>query len=211
MRRIAVNLVMLVLATSAWSGDRVVFHDGRTLEVAGWEPVGEHAVLAFEGGGEISVPLTRIASIRNLPSTPPEPVGAAPPRSFEWRSMAGEYAEAIEAAAIRHGVDPALLTAMAQAESAFDPYAVSHKGACGMLQLMPETAERFGVEDVFDLEQNLDGGARYMRWLLDRFDERTDLALAAYNAGETAVDRHGGIPPYRETRNYVARILGNLR
>ncbi len=76
---------------------------------------------------------------------------------------------------------------------------------------MPATAERFGVEDVFDLEQNLDGGARYMRWLLDRFDERTDLALAAYNAGETAVDRYGGIPPYRETRNYVARILGNLR
>ena len=101
--------------------------------------------------------------------------------------------------------------AMAEAESAFDPYAVSHKGACGMLQLIPATAERFGVEDIFDVDQNLDGGARYMRWLLDRFEGRTDLALAAYNAGEEAVDRHGGIPPYRETRNYVSRILERVR
>ncbi|MDX1388047.1 MAG: lytic transglycosylase domain-containing protein [Acidobacteriota bacterium] len=209
MRKIGPIVLVMVLATTAWSGDRVFFHDGRALEVESWQPDGPYAVLVFEGGGAISVPLTQIARIKNLPDAPETVV--APTMSLEWRSLAGEYADAIESAAVRHGVDPALLAAMAQAESAFDPYAVSHKGACGMLQLMPATAERFGVEDVFDLEQNLDGGARYMRWLLDRFDERTDLALAAYNAGETAVDRYGGIPPYRETRNYVSRILGNLR
>jgi soluble lytic murein transglycosylase-like protein len=154
--------------------------------------------------------LARIANVESLPAPPP-PVTATSFKGTPWRDRAGDFADAIGKAASRYEIDPALLTAMAEAESAFDPFAVSHKGACGMLQLLPETAERFGVEDIFDVDQNLDGGAQYMRWLLDRFEGRTDLALAAYNAGENAVDRHGGIPPYRETRNYVSRILGSLR
>ena len=127
--------------------------------------------------------------------------------SQAWRAEAGPYADLIQRAADRHGVDPALLTAMAKVESSFDPGAVSPKGACGLFQLMPDTAERFGVRDVFDVSQNVEGGARYMSWLLARFEGRTDLALAGYNAGEGAVERHRGIPPYRETRNYVARVL----
>jgi soluble lytic murein transglycosylase-like protein len=113
----------------------------------------------------------------------------------------------IEATARRHRVDPALLMAMAAVESNFDPFAVSSKGACGILQLIPATAERFGVVDVFDARENLNGGAGYLRWLLDRFEGETELALAAYNAGENAVDRYGGIPPYPETRDYVRRVL----
>ena len=96
-------------------------------------------------------------------------------------------------------------------ESNFDPYAVSDRGACGILQLIPATAKRFGVGRVFDAGQNIEGGAKYLRFLLDRFDGRLDLALAGYNAGEGSVDRHGGIPPYRETRAYVAGVLREIQ
>ena len=96
---------------------------------------------------------------------------------------------------------------MALAESALDPAAISPKGAVGLLQLMPATAKRFGVDDRRDPAQNVEGGARYLSWLLDRFDGRTELAVAGYNAGEGAVERHGGIPPYRETRAYVQRVM----
>jgi soluble lytic murein transglycosylase-like protein len=96
---------------------------------------------------------------------------------------------------------------MAQTESAFDPNAVSPRGARGLLQLMPETARRFGVRDSFDATQNVDGGAAYLSWLLERYSGRTELALAGYNAGEGAVDRYQGVPPFSETRNYVERVL----
>jgi soluble lytic murein transglycosylase-like protein len=128
-----------------------------------------------------------------------------------WRAAAGAYADLIEEAALRYGLDPALLTAMAQTESAFNPAAVSPKGAAGLLQLMPATAERFGVRDVFDVPQNVEGAAKYLKWLLERFEGRTELALAGYNAGEGTVDRYQGIPPYRETRDYVARVLDGVR
>ena len=107
------------------------------------------------------------------------------------------------------GFCDSMLTAVALAESAFNPRAVSSKGAGGLLQLMPATAERFGVRDVFDASQNVEGGAKYLRWLLQRYEGRTDLALAGYNAGEGAVDRHNGIPPYSETQQYVTRVLAN--
>jgi soluble lytic murein transglycosylase-like protein len=105
-----------------------------------------------------------------------------------------------------HEVSPAVLKAMIHTESAFDPQAVSPRGAAGLMQLMPGTAEALGVDDPFDPWQNIDAGTRYLRYLLGRYKE-LDLALAAYNAGETAVRRFGGIPPYPETRKYVKRIL----
>jgi soluble lytic murein transglycosylase-like protein len=92
------------------------------------------------------------------------------------------------------------------AESAFRPNVVSHKGAQGLMQLIPATAERFGVSDAFDPSQNIDGGARYLAWLLKRFDGDIQLAAAGYNAGEGAVDRFKGVPPYEETQRYVERV-----
>ena len=107
----------------------------------------------------------------------------------------------------RYGVDPALLYAIMHQESAFKPRAVSNKGARGLMQLMPATAARFGVRDIFNKRQNIEGGARYMRFLLDTFSGSVPLALAGYNAGEGAVMRYGrNIPPYRETQEYVRRI-----
>jgi soluble lytic murein transglycosylase-like protein len=142
------------------------------------------------------------------------------PQSKNWRlvpvsgAMAGRrdrYAPLISAAAMRHGVDPNLVHAVIRAESAYRPRAKSHAGACGLMQLMPGTAKRFGVRDIWDPEQNIEGGVAYLRVLQDLFDGNIRLALAAYNAGEGAVAKYGNrIPPYRETKTYVRRVLGYL-
>lgn len=113
----------------------------------------------------------------------------------------------IREVARRHRLDPALIKAVVHVESSFNPRAVSRKGALGLMQLMPETARRYGVRDPFDPVQNLSAGARHLRELLETYRHNKRLALAAYNAGRRAVERYRGIPPYPETRNYVYRVL----
>jgi hypothetical protein len=117
------------------------------------------------------------------------------------------FSREIREAAERHGVNPALVEAVIRIESAFNPWAVSSKGAQGLMQLMPRTAYALGVRDSFNPRQNIEGGVRHLRYLLDRYPGNIPLALAAYNAGEGAVDSYGGIPPYAETRHYVQKIL----
>jgi soluble lytic murein transglycosylase-like protein len=117
------------------------------------------------------------------------------------------YADLIRAAAARHGLAPELVESVVRAESNFNASAVSPKGARGLMQLMPTTAAQLGVRNVFDVRQNIEGGVRHLRYLVDRYGGNLTLALAAYNAGVDAVARHGGVPPYEETRAYVARIL----
>src|SRR5215469_15167765 len=112
----------------------------------------------------------------------------------------------VREAADRHSVDPALVRAVIETESNWNPGAVSRKGAIGLMQLMPTTAQRFGVNEAFSPQQNVDAGVRYLRTLLTRYDGNLNLALAAYNAGEGAVDRAHGIPSFRETRNYVQKV-----
>jgi soluble lytic murein transglycosylase-like protein len=116
--------------------------------------------------------------------------------------------EAVHALAPGFGLDPRLVLAVISAESAFDRTAVSPKGAQGLMQLMPETASRFGVADAFDPQQNLRGGMTYLAWLLEQFAGDLKHAIAAYNAGEKAVEQYRGIPPYAETQDYVRRVLG---
>ena len=117
------------------------------------------------------------------------------------------YAAEIKDAAERHGVPERLVQAVIRVESAFNPRAVSVKGAQGLMQLMPETASMLGVRNSFDPQQNIEGGVRHLRGLIDRFRNDLSLALAAYNAGEKAVVTHRGIPPFPETRDYVTRVL----
>lgn len=107
----------------------------------------------------------------------------------------------------KYNLDPALVLEVVRVESNFNPRARSHKGALGLMQLIPATAQRFGVKDPLDPIQNLRGGMAYLRWLMKRFDGDVRLTLAGYNAGEAAVERHGGVPPYDETRDYVGKIL----
>lgn len=112
----------------------------------------------------------------------------------------------VREASDRHRVDPALVRAVIEAESNWNPKAYSHKGAGGLMQLIPTTAQRYGAYDVFDPQQNIDAGVRYLRTLLERYHGNLDLALAAYNAGEGAVDRAHGVPSFRETRDYVQKV-----
>jgi soluble lytic murein transglycosylase-like protein len=123
-----------------------------------------------------------------------------------------DYEPLIHEAAFRHALPPQLLLAVARVESDFQPFEVSPKGARGLMQVMPETGVRFGVrpEELFDPERNIAAGTAYLAWLLDRYNGDLDLTLAAYNAGEGAVDKYGGIPPYRETQEYVRRVRNVL-
>ncbi len=121
---------------------------------------------------------------------------------------AAKYAPSVAEAAQAEQIDQALLHAVITAESGYNPMAVSAKGASGLMQLMPATAKRYAVKDAFDPAQNIRGGARYLRDLMGRFDNDLELVLAAYNAGENAVMRHGRrVPPFRETQHYVPKVL----
>src|SRR5882724_451275 len=119
----------------------------------------------------------------------------------------GQYAQDIREISLEHDVDPVLVQAVVRVESAFNPSAVSRKGAGGLMQLMPRTASALGVLDPFDPRENIRGGVRHLRYLLDRYRGNVAMAVAAYNAGEGAVDFHRGIPPYPETEQYVQRVL----
>ena len=133
--------------------------------------------------------------------------GSKPGVNFRTlRLNTNAYRDEIAAAARQHGVDEAIVRAIIHAESAFNPTALSRVGAQGLMQLMPPTARRFGVTNAFDPKQNIQGGVKYLAWLLKRFNGNLTLAAAGYNAGEGAVDRHKGVPPYRETQHYVQRV-----
>lgn len=124
-----------------------------------------------------------------------------------WKLNQVAFDDLIRSTALQQGVDPALVRAVVHAESGFNPQAVSPKGATGLMQLMPATASRFGVSNIYDPNENVRGGVAYLRFLLNLFNGDERLAVAAYNAGEGAVKKFGGIPPYDETITYVARVM----
>jgi Transglycosylase SLT domain len=204
----------------------VILTDGRFLKVAAYEAEGDVARLTFDHGGRMSMPILRVERVIEdevipEPDPPPAPLVAeatAAPAPLPLRFAEdqpvpeGPYGELIYETAKRHQVNPQVVAALIRQESAGNRRAVSHKGARGLMQLMPATAQRFGVrkEHLFDPKHNLEAGVRYLSWLLDRFPNDLARVLAAYNAGENAVARYGGIPPYRETQNYVRRIYSTL-
>ena len=140
----------------------------------------------------------------NYPHEPERKTNRFPP----WYK--GEYCHLIHDAADTFGVDPRLIRAVIRAESGFRRDAISRVGAKGLMQIMPATATRFRVRNSYEPRQSIFGGAMYLRWLLDEFDGNVSIALAGYNAGENAVRRYGGVPPYRETVNYVRKISRRL-
>lgn len=129
------------------------------------------------------------------------------PRTLPVLDDQGDLRGIVQRLSAERGLDPKLVDSVVRVESAYNPSAVSHKGALGLMQLMPDTARRLDVDDPFDPEQNVRGGVRELDRLIERFSGNLQLALAAYNAGEGAVERHRGIPPFQETRDYVARVM----
>jgi soluble lytic murein transglycosylase-like protein len=217
LRRLLV-FALLVQASAVASAELAVFTNGRVLKITSVEVEGDGARLVLEGGGVLTVPLTVVERIVD-DELVPEPVALAlpPTHPVVLFSEASEvpdtpYGELIYDTARHHDLSPDLVAAMVRAESAFDASAVSHKGARGLMQLMPATAVRFGVppDSLFDPEQNLKAGVGYLKWLTERYPDAPALVLAAYNAGEGNVDRYSGVPPFRETREYIRRVYSFL-
>jgi soluble lytic murein transglycosylase-like protein len=133
------------------------------------------------------------------------------PAAPRGSSANAALSSAVDRIAAEHALPPELIHSVIKIESNYNPFAISPKGALGIMQLVPETARRFGVSNAFNAEENIQGGAKYLKYLLDLYHGDYPLALAAYNAGEAAVARHGGVPPYPETRNYVEGVRKQLQ
>ncbi|MDA8017999.1 MAG: lytic transglycosylase domain-containing protein [Thermoanaerobaculia bacterium] len=216
-RNLCLLFAGLSLAVAApTAADLVVFTDGHFLQVEGYEVVGERVRLELDNGGLLTVSLRRVDRVIVDEVEEKEPAPEPAPFPIRYADEHGvpdvPFGKLIHDAARRHGINPELVAAVARAESAFRPDAVSVKGAQGLMQLMPATAEWLGVapQQVLEPWPNLDAGARYLRLLADKFEDDLSLVLAAYNAGEGTVARYGGVPPYRETRSYLKRIFGFL-
>lgn len=208
-----VALALLCAATSAHA-EIVILSSGRTLSVKGHREDGNSMVLQLRGGGEVTCDKALIEKIvpDEVPYPEPQPAGQEDPAEPAIETLAvapltmGPYEEIITSMAETHGVDPMLVRALIRVESGDLPTARSNKGAMGLMQLMPSTARLYKVRNPYDPKANIAAGVKHLKSLLDRF-RAVDLALAAYNAGEGAVKKFNGVPPYRETRDYVSRIL----
>jgi hypothetical protein len=217
---VALGLVIgLAVATPA-AADLVVFSSGRIMSASGVVLTAETATIRLRGGGEVTCDRSLVVRV-DPDETPwidpaaPDAGGPAVPKMSSTSNavlapaptveIPAAYRAVITKLAEAHGVDARLIHAVIAVESAYQPRARSRKGARGLMQLMPATARQYGVRNAYHASANLDAGVRHLKTLLDRFAVRE--ALAAYNAGEATVRRFGGVPPFRETRAYVERVL----
>lgn len=197
-------LALLLFAPSA-RAEYVVLQSGLRIHVSGYQLLGEKYRLQLQGGW-MDVSVADVVKIE--PEEVFEPIvqpPAAVPASTEAANQS-PYHEFVLAAATRYGVDAELISSVMEVESHFNPKAVSVKNARGLMQLLPETAARLGVKDIFDPKENIDAGTHYLHDLLQLYKNDLTLALAAYNAGPDKVQKYGNVPPYRETRSYVKQV-----
>ena len=214
--RIAVAACACVVGASSLASAEIVFMtSGGTLSVKGHTTDGDSVTLTLRTGGTVTCDKQLIDKIVPDEVPHPDPIqqaaalvavpGAVQTRSTALRDTA--YSDLISAAADTYGVDPSLVQALIQVESNYNPRSRSSKGAMGLMQLMPSVAREYNVRNAYDPASNIDAGVRKLKSLIETMKGDLSLALAAYNAGEAAVSKFGGIPPYRETRSYVTRIL----
>jgi soluble lytic murein transglycosylase-like protein len=215
---LATAALALVAPAPRALADLVVFEDGRVVKAASWKVNDDSIEIYLAGGGGFTTDLARVERIVEDEVVPPEEAARETPKlpeiAYDLSYRPGRktapvspWETLVEREAKRQNLDAALVAAVIKAESNGNPRSVSRKGARGLMQLMPATARRLKVLYPFDPEQNVRGGVRYLKELAERFANRPELILAAYNAGEAAVESFGGVPPYRETLGYVQRVL----
>jgi hypothetical protein len=209
---VAVFLFAALFCSGPAAAELAIFTDGRVLKVDDARLEGSEIVLDLKGGGTLRVSAVRVDRViadEVVESETNSPFGDLD-CPVSWRDLELPkdlpYRDFIASAARATDLDPWLVASVAKTESGFDPQAVSRAGAAGLMQLMPAAASEHGVHDVFDPAENLRGGAEHLRIMLDRF-ESLQLALAAYNSGATTVARYNDIPPYKETTDYVRKVL----
>jgi soluble lytic murein transglycosylase-like protein len=198
----------LSFAAAEARAEIVFLTSGRTVSVKSHQIKGESVILTLRSGGEVTCDRSLIDKIvaDEVPyDEPVSPAAASAEPQTATPAPPSPYGELISAMSEAHGVDPLLVHALIRVESNYQPRARSRKGAMGLMQLMPATARVYNVRNPFDPRANIEAGIKHLKSLIDRFG--VELGLAAYNAGEGAVTKFNGIPPYRETRNYVTRIL----
>lgn len=196
LKRSALLLTLVVLAAPALRAEYVVLRSGQRLTVTGYQLLGDKYRLQMTGGS------VEIAAGEVVAIEPEEVFTPLPAKPI----VNPPYREWVEAAAARYGVDADLITSVIAVESNFDPKAVSRKNARGLMQLLPETAARLGVQNIDDPQENIDAGTRYLRELLQKYNNDLVLTLAAYNAGPERVQQYGRVPPFAETISYVRRV-----
>jgi transglycosylase-like protein with SLT domain len=213
---LAAALLALLVPAATASAEIVFLSSGRTLSVKAHKVDGDHVVLTLRSGGEVTCDKDLISRIEpdEVPYIDPDQPAKTEQTSDGTAQQADEsvldgtpYGEIITAVSEAQGVNPLLVRALIQVESKFRPTARSPKGAMGLMQLMPSTVREYNVRNPFEPKANIEAGIKHLKTLIDRFGSSLELALAAYNAGPGAVEKFNGVPPYRETRDYVTRIL----
>jgi soluble lytic murein transglycosylase-like protein len=199
-------LSLIVAALPAFAGEYAVLSTGFRIHADRHQFAGANVLLYTRDGGVTELPRSLVKSFDTEEVIAPAPPVVAPPAPAPPVLPAADSETLLREAAVRTGLPPALVESVARVESNLRPDAVSPKGARGVMQLMPDTAKALAA-DPNDLFQNIDAGARLLRELLLKYDGNVVKALAAYNAGETAVDRYRGTPPYRETQDYVYKVI----
>jgi transglycosylase-like protein with SLT domain len=212
----AAAVVALLAAAAPASAEIVFLTSGRTLSVKSHRVDGDRIVLTLRSGGEVTCDKELIAKVEpdEVPYVDPDApkaseagIAALAIDQDENALDGTPYGEIIAAASEAHGVNPMLVRALIQVESKFRPTARSRKGAMGLMQLMPSTVREYNLRNPFEPKANIEAGIKHLKTLIDRFGSSIELGLAAYNAGPGAVEKFNGVPPYRETRTYVSRIL----
>jgi len=200
-----IRIILFLFLTTIVYSDAVILRNGKVLQIVTYTVENDQLTLHLEGGGEIVCPLSSILRIER--DREPENQ-EAPFRFADKFNMADrDICHLIENAADKYKVDVRLVAAIISVESNFNARAVSPKGAKGLMQLMPDTASRYNIQDIFDPAENIEGGIKHLKGLMALYRDDLDMVLAAYNAGEKAVEKYHGIPPYAETRDYVSRVL----